>query len=123
MGIAIILSSLALLAATASLALTLRERKRSQERNTALMQYMECLEKDLQADSKKACDEACAALEKRLNHRIGALEKGIVPDFEKAKAAANAVNDFNAGLASIMGFDPMEALKQQRDGATGGDRL
>ena len=123
MGIAIILSSLALLAATASLALTLRERKRSQERNTAMVQYTERLVQDALNGAKENLAKAWAEQCREIDSRIGALEKGIVPDFEKAKAAANAVNDFNAGLASIMGFDPMEALKQQRDGGSGGDRL
>ena len=123
MGIAIILSSLALLAATASLALTLRERKRSQERNTAMVQYADRLAKGVLEKAGASAKKEADNLHKEFHTRVSALEKGIVPDFEKAKAAANAVNDFNAGLASIMGFDPMEALKQQRDGGSGGDRL
>ena len=110
MIIAISMSSLALLAATAGLILTIRERKRSQKRNAALVRYVERTAQDIEA------------LEKRCGDRIEALENGVVPDFEKAKAAANAVNDFNAGITSIMGFDPFEALRTQRDGNSGGDR-
>lgn len=43
------------------------------------------------------------------------LKNGMVPDYEKAKAAARAVNDFNSGLTAIMDFDPMAAIKRQRD--------
>lgn len=103
---AIILSSLALLAATIDLILALDERKRSQKRNTALTQY---------------ADAAVAQSEKRLNDRLEALEKGIVPDFEKAKEAANAVNDFNAGITGILGYDPYSALQAQRDKDRGGE--
>ena len=118
MIIAIVLSSLALLAATAGLILTIRERKRSQKRNAALLRYIERTAQD----TLEKATEAVKALEKSCGDRIEALEKGIVPDFEKAKAAANAVNDFNAGITSIMGFDPFEALRAQRDGNSGGDR-
>lgn len=44
------------------------------------------------------------------------LRNGIVPDYEKAKAAAKAVDDFNTGLAGIMGYDPMKAIKRERSG-------
>ena len=104
---AIILSSLALLAATTSLLLVLGERKRSQKRNTALLQYV---------GSK--ITEAIQGI----NDRVKALEEGVVPDFEKAKAAANAVNDFNAGISGILGFDPYEALQAQREQHHGGDK-
>lgn len=107
MMFAIILSSLALLAATISAILVLVERKRSQKRNAALLQDM---------DSK--ITEATQSLARR----IKALEGGIVPDFEKAKEAANAVNDFNAGITGILGFDPYEALQAQREQYHGGKK-
>ena len=46
--------------------------------------------------------------------RVENLEKGIVPDFEQAKAAAQAVDNFNAGLSGILGFDPIETARRQR---------
>jgi hypothetical protein len=46
--------------------------------------------------------------------RLGNLEQGIVPDFEGAKAAVKAVNDFTTGLANIMGYDPMDAARKAR---------
>jgi hypothetical protein len=49
------------------------------------------------------------------------LEKGVVPDFEQAKAAANAVNDFNKGISNILGFDPMTALVEAQKKERYGD--
>ena len=120
--LAIILSSLALLAATADLVLTLRERKRSKERNTALMQYVDMSASDLLAKAAAKTGETVGSLQKEYDKRIGDLEKGIVPDFEKAKAAADAVNDFNAGISGILGFDPHEVLKKQRGDGYGGEQ-
>lgn len=52
---------------------------------------------------------------KKMDERVSALESGTVPDFEKAKEAANAVNDFNAGISGILGFDPMAVIRKQRE--------
>ena len=52
---------------------------------------------------------------KKMEERLVALESGTVPDFEKAKEAANAVNDFNAGISGILGFDPMAVIRKQRE--------
>lgn len=106
MNIAIIMSSLALLAAMTSLVLTLDERKRSQKRNAAMTQYADAAAKQVQQD---------------LDRRVANLENGIVPDFEKAKEAASAVNNFNAGITGILGFDPYSALQAQRQKDRGGD--
>lgn len=54
---------------------------------------------------------------KKMDERVSALESGTVPDFEKAKEAANAVNDFNAGISGILGFDPMAVIRKQRESA------
>ena len=100
----VIMSSLALLAATVCVINTAKERKRSQDRNTAQMQYTDV--------SVKA-----------LADRVTDLEKGVVPDFEKAKEAAAAVNNFNDGITGILGFDPYDALKAQRDRESRGEKL
>ena len=47
----------------------------------------------------------------QLEQRLKDLEAGLVPEHEKAKAAAAAVNDFNAGIVGILGFDPFDARK------------
>lgn len=104
--VGIILSSLALLAATTAAGLCLRERKRSQERNTALIQYI-----------SRSVDD----LENRFERRLKDLENGVMPDYEKAREAAKAVNSFNDGITGILGFDPYTALQAQREKERGGE--
>lgn len=103
--IATVMSGLALLAALISLTVTICEKKRNLKRNTALCDLVE-------------------AVRKELSIRIKDLEDGVVPDHEAAKKAADSLNDFNRGIASIMGFDPFEAIRSERDkirGVTEGD--
>lgn len=92
---AIILSGLALLAASVCLTVTVREKKRSEKQRAALLHYVESVVKPMEDSIKK-------------------LENGVMPDYEKAMEAAKAVNDFNAGLSAIMGFDPYEALRREQ---------
>lgn len=118
-NIALVLSSLALLAATVSVIIAVTERKRSQKRNTAQLQHTDVAVKAVAKDSKQQlCD-----MEKRLESRLAALEKGVVPDYEKAKEAADAVNSFNAGITGILGYDPYSALQAQRDRENRGEQM
>lgn len=105
--ITLILSGLALLAACISVFMNIYEKRRSKERNAAMLKYI---------------DSSIGNLESCVDGRIKKLEQGITPDYEQAKAAANAVNDFNRGITNILGFDPVSALKkeQQRE-RLGGD--
>lgn len=112
---ALIISGFALLAAGVCLCLLVREKKRNEKRNVAVLTY---ISKECEAVSKAAglyTDETVAAAIKGVCAKIENLEKGIVPDYEKAMAAANAVNDFNSGITNILGFDPYEALRSQRE--------
>lgn len=105
--ITLILSGLALLAACISVFMNIYEKRRSKDRNAAMLKYI---------------DSSIGNLERCIDGRIKKLEQGITPDYEQAKAAANAVNDFNRGITNILGFDPVSALKkeQQRE-RLGGD--
>lgn len=100
--IATVMSGLALLAASISLVLTICEKKRNQKRNAALCNLIEEQRKELSA-------------------RIKNLEDGVVPDHEAARKAAESLNDFNRGIASIMGFDPYEVLRSERDKLRGAE--
>lgn len=107
--IALVMSGLALLAASASLLMSVIEKKRSKKRNAAMLDYVTAtVNRGIQSSG--------------FDSRIQKLEQGITPDYEQAKAAANAVNDFNRGITNILGFDPVSALKkeQQRE-RLGGD--
>ena len=57
-------------------------------------------------------------LQKRLREmeqRLESLEQGVVPNHEQAKAAATAMNDFHAGIAGILGYDPFEVKKTAKE--------
>lgn len=145
--IAIILSGLALLAATVCLVLVIREKKRSEKQRVASTQWVEAECAAATRAAAEYIDEKCSEinkevatvkqeavsfahnqiadekmnLQKMLNKefaardsRIANLEKGVIPDYEKAAAAVKSVNDFNAGLSAIMGFDPYEALRRDQ---------
>lgn len=110
--ITMILSGLALLAAGVSLILTFQEKKRNEKRKTAALQYIDHFS-DISNANIIEMDGKYAALDKR----VGNLEHGICPDFESAREAAKAVNDFNAGLSAIMNYDPIEEAKKARERA------
>jgi hypothetical protein len=93
--ISLILSGLALLAVAAVIVFVLAEKKRSLKRNAALMDYVD---QELKA--------VITAVKK--------LEEGVVPNYEHAKAAADAVNDCNKGISAILGFDPYSALQAEK---------
>lgn len=143
--IALMLSGLALLAAGVCLCLLMQEKKRNQERNAAMVTYVgiECeavskaagaytdeihnaimlevsgrftteeLEIHNAVDEKIA--DAVKSVYARFGERIENLEKGIIPDYEAATAAVNAVNDFNQGISNLLNYDPVSALAAQRE--------
>ena len=142
--VALIIGSLALVAATVSVVLTVREQKRSQERNAAYVETMRTvvqehrtalenfLMKELKKlelhteqqvkDMRKNAEQTISDVQKNVQEtmgnmckRLSDLEGGVIPDYEKAKQAAKAVNDFSAGISGILGFDPMDALRQSRE--------
>lgn len=132
--IAIILSGLALLAATGSLILIIQEKKRSEKQRAAMLQYIDTqdsgyvertnkLLKELLDAYKKSYADSMRDLKESYERRIRDLETGMVPDFEEAKAAANAVNDFNRGLSNILGFDPIQEARKAREKAMNGGEV
>jgi hypothetical protein len=115
--IAMIMSGLALLAASVCLVLTVRAEKRSKKRKTALIQYVD---QECKAVSSAAAKYVQEELEP-VADEVEKLKNGIIPNYEQAKAAANAVNDFNKGISNILGFDPMEAVRAERQKERMGD--
>lgn len=113
--IALIMSGLALLAAGVCLVMVHQEKKRSTKRNATLVRFVEREAKAMSTAAGSYVDEHM----KKCIERIEKLEKGITPDYEAAKQAADAVNDFSKGITNILGFDPMEALKAERQKAKG----
>lgn len=63
--------------------------------------------------SERICCEYTDAMKILLAQRIEALEKGISPDYDKAKEAANALNAFNDSINAILGYDPYKAIRNK----------
>ncbi len=105
--ITIIMSGLALLAATVSFFISLREKKRNQKRNADMCNYVnaEC----------DAVSKGIAIAVNELSAKVDKLEKGIIPDYQEALAAKNSVDEFNRGLSAIMGYDPMAVARKARE--------
>lgn len=112
--LAIILSGLALLAAMISFVLLWQEKKRSEkQRAESLVENGKRYEEELKFRAAVSQE-----LEK-YRQQIENLEKGIVPDFEEARAAAKAVDEFNRGLSGILNFSPMTSMQKEQDRAQG----
>lgn len=124
--IALIVSGLALLAAGECLYLLMQEKKRNQERNAAMCDYADNNMTEVKEYTEKRIDERLFQLQnnllqelysedKKICARVDNLEKGIIPDYEAATAAVNAVNDFNQGISNLLNYDPVSALAAQRE--------
>jgi hypothetical protein len=128
----IIIGSLALLAAVANIIIILVDKKREAVRRQALLDYInnmgdgtleaaedfviQRIEKAAEAN-KNENTAFRVAIEERLAKQhadIDALKVGAEPDYQQAVAAAKAVNDFNAGIISILNYDPMEVARRSR---------
>lgn len=126
--ITMIMSGLALLAATVSLFISVREKKRNQKRNADMVNYIDVGNKNL-VDAIELKEEVLLSKIKgafdaiwkystefdKLSTRVDKLEQGIVPDYQEAIAAKNSVDEFNRGLSAIMGYDPMEVARKARE--------
>lgn len=120
-----ILSCLALLAAVVIATLFLVYKKRESERRQALLDYIDNVAGGVHTSVEELIDEKNKAMEqlftmqhKALQLEISKLKDGVTPDYQKAMDAAKAVNDFNAGIISIMNFDPIEVARRSRTNGT-----
>ena len=117
--VTMILSGLALLAASVCLILLIQEKKRNQKRNTAALQYADAAAQKVLVLAKNEANAAAEAAYKnaceKFEKRVSDLEKGISPDYNEALAAKQAVDDFNMGISAILNFDPMAAVKKSRE--------
>ena len=119
----IIIAAILLILLAATMVLLQREKRNSSLAWQAVRALEDQLERTKSVSSaafEEAKDAIKAAIDiaaevRKLRKRVDELENGVVPGFEEAKAAVNAVNEFNVGLAAIMGYDPMNALKKSRD--------
>lgn len=121
---AMIVSGLALLAATTGLVIAIGNKKRSEERSAVLFVHIDETAKQCNAHSDESIRRLKIDLLKKdaeTDQRIKNLENGITPDYEQAREAAKAVNNFSQGLTNILGFDPVNALQAERRKKEQGD--
>lgn len=123
--ICMILSGLALLAAGICLAETGKEKKRSEKQRAVAVDYVD---RECAAMERKTMDAlsrfSISLVEVRksiaeIESKVQELEEGTAPDYEQAKAAVSAINNFNQGISNILGFDPFFALQRSRENASG----
>ena len=131
-----IVSCLALLAAVANIILFFAEKKRVNKRHSTKADFVtaECeavskaaamyIEEVVEAKVKESSELIMTEVDsvgrkiarrfERNEEEIKKLKAGTIPDYETALSAAKAVNDFNAGISAIMNYDPIAAVRAQR---------
>ena len=115
--VTMILSGLALLAASVCLILLIQEKKRNQKRTTALVNLIDnyFTRSMTTLEGVRGCVVMFNTTVTEMNSRVKKLEEGISPDYNEALAAKQAVDDFNMGISAILNFDPMAAMKKSRE--------
>lgn len=126
--ISMIVSGLALLAASVCLCLLMQEKKRNQKQKADACNYAEACMREAKAYAEVCMESAQKYAHKILNDFItgGEWEKAVAATAEEK--IADAVNeicnkmsesyfsaDINAGLGNILGFDPYASLQKQRE--------
>ena len=111
--IAIIMSGLALLAATADLFLHWREKKRNEKRNATTAAYIVAERKAAVAEAAKYTD---AAIKERIDPVMDKVES-IGEDLMNANGKFQ--DQLGQTLSNIMNFDPMESYRKARQQAMG----
>jgi hypothetical protein len=113
--ITMILSGLALLAASVSLILTIREKKRNEERNAAFDRWKHTLTEYIDAEfaavAKAAEEYANNAIDGKIDPVLDKVER-IGDDLMNANS--NFQDQLGQTLSNIMAFDPLEAQKKAR---------
>jgi 2,3-bisphosphoglycerate-independent phosphoglycerate mutase len=114
-----ILSVLTLAVLIADVFLTVRNHRRSIARNATLVQYvdktMDSARVNILRDVNAVVDPLKAAVED--------MSKGIVPDYEEAKKAAEATNEFHRGIANILNYNEMDSLRRMREAEQSGGEV
>lgn len=120
LNITLILSGLALLAASVSLILIIREKKRNEERNVAFERYKK--------STTFYIDKTFAAvLEEAKRHTEEVVGKKVYPVLEKVESIGEDLMNANSSfqdqlgktLGNIMAFDPLAAQRKARNRAMG----
>jgi hypothetical protein len=99
----LIFSCIALCASAFSVFFTMQERNERKRQCKAVLDYVDRIVEDI-------------------NPKLEDLTKGVVPEYEAAKAAADATNEFHRGIANILNYNEIDALRRVREAeANGGE--
>ena len=128
----LIILVLCLIVSVADLVLNIRNSRRSASRIAALVQYVDKTMDAMHSEILKDVNDYTVGMKgsiEELTNKCGGmkatlddLSKGIVPDYEEAKRAADAANEFHRGIANILNYNEMDALRRMREAEqTGGE--
>lgn len=131
MGIArLIILVMCLIVCVANLVLIIRNSRRSASRSASLVQYvdktMDAMHTEILNDvndyvvGMKGSIDGLSADVVGMKATLDDLSKGIIPDYEEAKRAADATNEFHKGIANILNYNEMEALQRMREAEASG---
>lgn len=121
--IAIILSSLALLAALLNTILILVEKKRSEKSRATMIGYVNNECKALHDNAVRKATEKIEEVKDAVNDQIASVRtdykkaiEEVALDYREAQNAASHINDFARGLSNIFDYDPLRSARKSRDG-------
>lgn len=115
-----------------NLILTIRNSRRNASRSAALVQYVDKTMDAMHSEILKDVNDYTVGMKDSIEElakefggmkaTLDDLSKGIVPDYEEAKRAADATNEFHRGIANILNYNEMDALRRMREAEqTGGE--
>ena len=118
--ISMILLTVVLVAQIVLFVLHFLEKRYVDHRFSAMLQYIDRKVEDADCRSEveenvneilNVCKKAFETQDKEIEERF----KILALDYAQAQEAADKVNDFATGLASIFDYDPLEAIKKGRE--------
>ena len=129
--ISMILLTVVLVAQIVLFVLFFLEKRYVNHRFSAMLQYIDnkVEDADCREEVKKTVDDMLNAFGEKINERfkrqteaidelkntVNAQIGGIALDYAEAQQAADKVNEFATGLASIFDYDPLVAIKKGRN--------
>ena len=129
--ISMILLTVVLVAQIVLFVLFFLEKRYINHRFSAMLQYIDrkVEDADCREDIEESVDDMLNAFGEKINERfkmqtevivefkntVNAQIGGIALDYAEAQQAADKVNEFATGLASIFDYDPLVAIKKGRN--------
>lgn len=129
--ISMILLTVVLVAQIVLFVLFFLEKRYVNHRFSAMLQYIDhkVEDADCREDIEESVDDMLNAFGEKINERfkrqtevidefkntVNAQIGGIALDYAEAQQAADKVNEFATGLASIFDYDPLVAIKKGRN--------